>query len=414
MDIKISNKTLIKNSLMLYIMYFAQILFPLITLPYLTRVLSLNAYGVNVYVNTTMSYVSIIIEFGFMLSATKDIVSAKNNKEEMGHIVGDVILAKLLLALISFFLVVVMILQIDLLRSYYLFTLLAFFATVLNVFLPDFLFRGLEEMEVLTYRFLLCKTVSTILIFVVIKNDADILMIPALNILSSVIAVITTIYCMYKRGIHIKISGINSAVIKLKEGLIYFISNFATTAFGALNTLLIGIFFSASDVAFWGISMQVIGVAQGFYNPIINSVYPNMLASKNIKLILKILTIFMPLIFICTIIGYYYADWIFIIIGGQKYIPASELFRWMLPIMIFSFPGMLLGWPCLGAIGKVKETTASTILAAFVQIALIFILIIGNMFTPVNLAIARWITELSLLGFRSFLCYRFKGEFSSF
>jgi PST family polysaccharide transporter len=106
MDIKISNKTLIKNSLMLYIMYFAQILFPLITLPYLTRVLSLNAYGVNVYVNTTMSYVSIIIEFGFMLSATKDIVSAKNNKEEMGRIVGDVISAKLLLALVSFVLLI--------------------------------------------------------------------------------------------------------------------------------------------------------------------------------------------------------------------------------------------------------------------------------------------------------------------
>lgn len=394
-------------------MYFAQILFPLVTLPYLTRVLSVNAYGVNVYVNTTMSYVSIIIEFGFMLSATKDIVAAKNNKEEMGRIVGDVTFAKLLLALISFVLVIGMILQIDLLRSYYLFTLLAFLATSLNVFLPDYLFRGLEEMEVLTYRFLLCKTVSTILIFFVIKSDADILMIPVLNILSSVIAVVTTLYCVYKRGIHIKISGINCAVVKLKEGFIYFISNFATTVFGALNTLLVGIFFTASDVAFWGISMQVIGVAQGLYSPIINSVYPNMLASKNIKLIQKILTIFMPLILICTLIGYVYADWIFMIIGGQKYVPASELFRWMLPIMIFSFPAMLLGWPSLGSIGKIKETTVTTIIAAIVQLLFIFILILVNNFTLVNLTISRCVTELVLLVSRAFLCYKYWYDFVS-
>lgn len=412
MEIKIFNNRLIKNSAMLYIMYFAQILFPLITLPYLTRVLSVNAYGVNVYVNSTMNYVRVILEFGFMLSATKEIVSAKNNKEEMGRIIGSVILAKLLLAILSFSVVGVMIIYSDLLRNYYMFTLLAYWAIMLNIFLPDYLFRGLEEMEVLTYRYLFCKTISTILIFIVIKDDSDMLMIPVLNILSSTIAAVTSLYCVHKRGIHIKFSGINLVFAKLKEGGIYFVSNFATTLFGALNTLIIGIFFSAPDVAYWGVTMQLIGGAQGFYNPIISSVYPQMLASKNIKLILKIITLFMPLIIIFTYIGYAYSDFIFLIIGGEKYIQASTLFRWMLPILVISFPAMLLGWPTLGAIGKINETTATTVITAILQILLIFLMIMFNKFTLINLAISRCTTEFVMLTSRAYLCFKYKQDFT--
>lgn len=406
-----SNKILVKNSLMLYIMYFARLLFPLITLPYLTRVLSVEAYGVNVYVNTSMNYINLIIEFGFMLSATKDIVSSRSDKDKMGSIVGSVILAKIFLAFISFIFLCVMIIYIDLLRNYIVFTLLAFTATTLNIFLPDYLFRGLEEMEVLTYRFLLCKTVSTILIFIVIKSDADLLMIPTLNILSSFIAVIMTLYCVYKRGIYIKISNINSTVLKLKESFMYFISNFTTTAFGAFNTILVGVFFTSTDVAYWGISMQLINVAQGMYTPITTSVYPNMLATKNIKLINKILLIFMPLIILSSIIGFLYSEWIFLIIAGEKYISASQLFRFMLPLLVLSFPVLLLEWPTLGAIGKIKEITATTVIAAIIHVLLIVLLLFTDYFTLVNLAIVRCFTELILLISRIYLCNKYKKEF---
>ncbi len=55
------------NVSMLYIMNIAKLVFPLITLPYLTRVLSVDCYGVVSYVKATMVYAQLVVDFGFML-----------------------------------------------------------------------------------------------------------------------------------------------------------------------------------------------------------------------------------------------------------------------------------------------------------------------------------------------------------
>ena len=74
------NNKIIKNTTWLMIFYIAKMVFPFITLPYLTRILSTNTYGTVAYVKTVMTYMQIIVDFGFVLSATKDIVKVRNDK----------------------------------------------------------------------------------------------------------------------------------------------------------------------------------------------------------------------------------------------------------------------------------------------------------------------------------------------
>ena len=66
-------------------------------LPYLTRTMSTEAYGVVAYVKTVMTYMQVIVDFGFTLSATKDIVKAREDRTEMSFVIGDTLLAKLML-----------------------------------------------------------------------------------------------------------------------------------------------------------------------------------------------------------------------------------------------------------------------------------------------------------------------------
>ena len=87
---------------MLYIMNIAKMIFPLITLPYLTRVLSVPGYGVVSYVKAIMQYMQLIVDFGFLLSGTKDIVMVQGNKDQIDHEVGNIFLARLLLVGIAF------------------------------------------------------------------------------------------------------------------------------------------------------------------------------------------------------------------------------------------------------------------------------------------------------------------------
>ena len=406
-------KNVAKNTAMLYIMNIAKLIFPLATLPYLTRVLAVDTYGVISYVKAVMTYMQLIIDFGFILSATKDIVKCGDDKQKIGIITGNAIMGKLILSLAAFVVLIVMTCCIKILRKHALFTFLYFISIVLTAFLVDFLFRGLEKMHIITIRFLITRSITTALTFVLIKDDSDIMLIPILEIIGNLAAIIWVWISIFKMKIPVKVSALADVLSMLKESFVYFISNMATTAFGALNTLLVGIFLSEADVGKWGLVMQLVNAVQALYSPVINGIYPHMIREKDIRYTFRIMKIFMPLIFIGCGIIYFGADTILLLIGGKKYIVVANLLRWFIPLLIVSFPAMIYGWPALGALEKTKEVTITTIATAVLQVVGLLLLAAFNQFTLINLALLRGGTEFFMLVTRSLYCWKFRSEFKA-
>ena len=157
---------------MLYGMSIAKIVFPLLTLPYLTRVLSVESYGVVSYVKAVMQYMQIAVDFGFMLSGTKDIVNAKADQRKIGKGSGDILLARILLAATAFVALLGMIAVIPLLRANIEYTLLAFVTVFLSVFLFDYFFQGIEKMQyciAVCYHAWYCNSYDFSFLFIQIK-----------------------------------------------------------------------------------------------------------------------------------------------------------------------------------------------------------------------------------------------------
>ena len=157
------------NISMLYIMNIAKLIFPLITLPYLTRVLTVECYGVVSYVKATMVYAQLIVDFGFMLSGVKEITQARDDTAQVSRITGNVVLAKTMLSAVSFVVILVAALFIPILRENLLYTILAFVPIALSTLLLDFLFRGLEQMQIITIRYVTMKTISVGLTLVLVR-----------------------------------------------------------------------------------------------------------------------------------------------------------------------------------------------------------------------------------------------------
>ena len=400
-----------KNTSMLYLMNIAKMLFPLVTLPYLTRVLTVECYAIVAYVKAVMQYAQIVLMFGFGLSATKDIVNAAEDKREIGAITGSVLEAKGILSAITAVILFVLTIAIPLLRENPAYTALAFVNIVITEMLADFLFRGIDKMEIITIRFVASKIVSTLLTFAFIKNDNHVLLIPLFDIIGSVVALGLVLIEIRKMGIVITKMPLSDALNRLKESAVYFVSDMATTAFGALNTLLVGIFVSKTDVSYWSLCMQLISAVQSLYTPITNGIYPSMVRTKSLKFLKKILLIFMPIVVIGCIICVLLSSFIVTLIGGSQYTAAAPVFRTLIPVLLFSFPGMLLGWPALGPIGKQKDTTMTTIITAFFQICGLGVLIITGKFDLINIAILRGITEGFMMLLRGGLCMKYRNEF---
>lgn len=406
-----SKKNVIRNVIHLYGFNIAKILFPLITLPYLARVLTTDAYGVISYVRSVMVYMQLTVDFGFMLSATKDIVDAGNDSKRRAEITGEVLFARCFLALICFAILIVITLFIPILSGSKLYTLLSFIPVFLSVFLFDYVFKGLEKMHVISTRFILMKSIALVFTFILIKDDSDVLWIPLLDIIGSFVAVILVVFQLKKLGIYIIIPVFHNVLNSTAKSFSYFVSNLATTAFNAFNTLVIGILLTKTEVAYWGVCMQIVGGIQALYTPVIDGVYPDMVRTKDFRQIRKILFIFMPAVAAGCIFTWFVSGKALGIIGGKEYVAADFLLRGLIPVLFFGFPAMLFGWPTLGAVEKQKTVTFTTVSAAFLQVAGVIILIIAGSFNLTTVAVMRGITEAYLFISRFLLTEKNKKLF---
>ena len=406
------NKNIVNNTIMLMIFNIAKIVFPFITLPYLTRILTTDSYGIVAYVKTVMSYMQIFVDFGFVLSATKDIVKCREDKNEMERVIGDTMVARVILGGLGFVVVLILSLALPILRTNILYTMLSYVAVFLSIFLMDFLFRGLERMHVITIRFIVMKIISTIFTFVLIKGDQNLILIPILDIVSTLVAILMVWYEIGKMQLKLKFSGMKKVISTLKDSFVYFLSNVAATSLNALSTIIIGIYTSPTEVAYWSLCMQIIGSITACYNPISDGIYPEIIKTKNTAIIKKVLKIFMPIVLAGCIFSYFFANIGFMILGGEKYSNAVPVFRLLIPTLFFGFPAIIFGWPTLGAIGKAKETTITTIIAISVYIIYIVGLIVTKSFTITNIAIGRSITEMVLFGTRYWFYRKYKSLFN--
>ena len=162
------------------------------------------------------------------------------------------------------------------------------------------------------------------------------------------------------------------------------------------TTVISGFYLQSQEIAFWGIAMQLLSAAKSLYNPIANSLYPHMIRTKDIQSVKKINRIMLVLIIFGVLIVLFFSNQILSIIGGEKYTISADFLKYLLPAFVASFYSMIYGWPVLGAIDKVKETTMTTILASIVQILGLGIFILSDNFTLITLAICSSMSEVVL------------------
>lgn len=391
------SKKLLKNTVYLYVLTIVKIAFPLLTLPYLTRVLSVDVYGLVSYVKAYNSYIQLFLDFGFLLSATRAIAESKGNITEISRITWNTIIEKFFLGVVALFVTIVAISVIPILSANRMFVWLYFFSCIITIFIPDFLYRGIEKMEYAAIPFVCAKIVVLFLTFSIIKSDSDVLLIPILEISGNFVAAVISVLFLKKCEVIFRVDKPKQWINDIKKSSIYFFSNFATTFFGAMTTLIAGIYLNTKDIAFWSLSMQVVTVAKSMYNPITNSIYPHMVLNRDLKLVHKLSVLFsIPLALGCIVVILFGGE-IMALIGGNNYYDVGIILKFLLPVFVSSFYSMLYGWPVLGAINMIKETTITTMIAAFVQIVCIVVTLIFDKFSLINLAICCCISEISLL-----------------
>ena len=407
-----SNKTFAKNTFFLYIMTGAKFVLPLIITACLTRRLGPDAYGVISYLTPVMGYFILLFDFGFNFSATKKIAQHRADPVLIEKTIAAVYTAKILLVLAGFLPLMLLLLCIDLLRQYVLLTVLYYLSTAAQIFIPDFLYRGLEKMEGVTTRYILAKLITAVLIFLAVRDDGGLILVPLAYLIGTVAAALHTNNDMVKKlGYRVALAALREAAAELRESGIYFVSTFASTALSVTSTFVMGIVgMPTAQIAYWGVAFQVVQAVQAMYDPITTSIYPHVAGKRDHKFVLLITLCLLPLVAAGCVLLYCLAGLAVKIIAGSAYLAAVPVLQALTPMLLFSFVAQMLGFPLLGALGRERQASFTTLVAAGAQILGLVGLALSHHFTLLSLALLRNVTELIFMILRIYFVGVFLRE----
>lgn len=403
--------TLVRSTAAMYLLQIAKYIFPFITLPYLARVLGTDGYAVRSYVLSIMTFVTMVAEFGFMNYGIAKLVEGGLKPESTSDITSSIMVGRLILFVPLTAVIFVMNMTVPLMSENQAYVWLAFAAALLSSLLPDFVFRAYEEMGVITFRYVVSKGVAVLLTFLLVHSPEDLLLVPTLDVVTSLIA-LTWSWVAAARKFKIRIVRVPFMRVRgdLMQSSVYFVSGLSTIVFSSLTTFLLGVFNgSTEEIAYWGVAMTVMNGLASLYSPLSQSLYPYYLkkAKGNGKLSLRKLYLYClaPLTAGALALAALH-DLVMWVLGGETYLPGSYVILLLSPMVVVSFYVQLSGWPSLGAVGKVAELTRTTTISMLFHLAELFLLAALTHYELAFVAIARLLSELVLAVLRVFECHR--------
>lgn len=398
---------LLKNTVMLYILTFSSYLMSFIVVPYETRVLGTEGFALLGVATAMMVYFQLIIDFGFLLSATEEVSRNRNDKHHLSVVFTAVTLNKLLLTLLSGVVLLILCRIVPHWRSNTTFFFLFFLATAINSLIPDYLYRGIEQMSAITIRTVLIKLFFTIMIFLLLKKPEDYLVIPILNIIGNLGALLGVYVHLFRRlNIRFTWCSLSNVWGNLRQSMTFFLSRIASTAYTAANTIILDILSAGAVTAYYTSADKLITTAKNGLSPISDSLYPYMTKNRDFKLVKKVLTVIMPVILAgCTVV-FIWAKPLCMWFFGAEYAAAAPVLRAMLPVVVVILPSYILGFPTLSAMGLSKHANYSVIFGSALHIVNLIVLYFSGHMNMITLGILVSIAETSILLYRIIVILR--------
>ncbi len=394
-----SYKTLIQNFFSLSALQFFNYLFPLITLPYVVRVLGPEKFGLVNFAAAFVGYFITISDYGFNLSATRQISVNRDDQNEINKIFISVIFSKILLGIISFSILIIAILSFEIFRNEYLLYLISFGLVISTILFPFWLLQGLEKMKYIPLIHLVPKIIGTILIFTIITSTDDFLLYAL--ILSGVQLSIGIIGLLFAIRI-IKLKWISPSFTSIKtqlsDGLEIFKSTIAINLYTNSNTFILGLLTNNEVVGYFSAADKIRIFFQSFFSPVSQSVFPfvnYLLKESKEKLLLfnKKLLKFQALTgIVISVLIFIFAEQIVYLILGDNYMESVLILRIICWLPFIIYISNIYGIQTMLPLGFDRHFFLIVALAAIINLSIAFLLV--PFYQAIGTSIAVLVTEI--------------------
>jgi PST family polysaccharide transporter len=395
-------KRLLSNFFSLSVLQGANYILPLITFPYLVRVLGVEYFGLLAFASATIAYFNILTDYGFNLTATREISIHRANKEKIIEIFSSVMTIKIILMFVSFLLLTILVFSFERFSKDWLIYFLTFGTIIGQVLFPVWFFQGMEKMKYITYLNILSKSIFTVAIFVFVHKASDFYVVPILNSFGFIIAGVWSLFII-KRDFGIKFIFQRLDVLKyhLKDGWHVFISQLNISLFSSSNIIILGIFTNNVAVGYYSVAEKIMRALAMMQAPITGAIFPHISnliknnkakAVSELKKIIKIGTIAYIILFLIVII---FTKEIILLLFSSKALNSVIILKIIAIVPLTIFLNNIFGTQIMLNTGKSKQFSKVLFIGAIINIILCSIL--SYYFSYIGTAISLLIVEIFIM-----------------
>src|SRR5690554_4712196 len=219
-------RTLVANFGYLSLLQIAGYIFPLITMPYLARVIGVDGFGKIAFASAVVVWFQTVADWGFNFTATRDVAQNRDDKEKVSEIFSNVLWARCLLMIFSFLLLLIALFLVPKFRENQTIILITFLIVPGHIMFPDWFFQAMERMKYITILNIISKLLFTIAVFVFIKEKSDFILQPLFTSLGFLVSGSIAMYLILgKWKIKLLRPSIPSIVSTIKGSTDVFINN---------------------------------------------------------------------------------------------------------------------------------------------------------------------------------------------
>ncbi len=358
-------------------------LFPMITFPYVSRVIMAEGIGQIQFYTSIINYVVLLTSLGIPLYATREIARVRDNIVDLSRTTTEIICLNLILNIIGYAAIFVMCFTIDeIMQNVPLFLLLST-SIVLTSIGCSWFFSGVEDFKYITLRGLVIKIICIVFLFLFVHDKDDLMYYAAYTVLGTVGNNILNFIRLRKYIILNSFSFQEINIWKhLKPAFAIFVFNLVTSIYVNLDKVMVGFLKDNESVGYYTAATTISHIFLTAVTSLGVVMLPrlsnlvklgdmdsfNILAKKSYNFII---TLSFPICGGLILL----APSLIRIFSGEGFVPAIPTLQIISPIIVAIGISNLIGLQVLYPLGKIKIVTISTLVGAIINCSLNLLMI---------------------------------------
>ncbi|KJN47969.1 RfbX protein [Enterobacter hormaechei subsp. steigerwaltii] len=268
-------KKLLKNIASLGLMQVVNYVLPILIMPFLVVKIGISNVGLLATFTAIAAYMQIVIDYGFNLSATRDIAKDGYTNERASVVTSSVLTIKLFFSLLF---IILSLLALELIPEWRVYTLPFMITVGIAVFqsmFPVWHFQAAEKMHFITACNSIPKLVSAGMVFIFVATPNDAWKVQACFMAGAVVSFIVSMIVLYvKFDFKIDVS-VSQCRRQLQDGFSIFVARAASGLYKNFNVLILGLFAGTAAVGAYSIAERILRSAQMVQNVVGDTLYPS-------------------------------------------------------------------------------------------------------------------------------------------